>query len=166
MTISRWGLRIVAVVAVLCGPVQTQAQARDQSAPPPPHVEFAQSPLRVVTASGRVHAFTVELAETADQLTQGLMFRQHLKADAGMLFHFGRPRPVSMWMKNTLIPLDMVFIDQTGRVVGIHPRAVPHSEAVISSPAPVLSVLELNGGTAARLGLKAGDQVEHHWFRH
>jgi uncharacterized membrane protein (UPF0127 family) len=162
MTISRWSLGIVAVLAVLCGPVWAQDRPDNQVS----RVEFAQSPLRVITASGKVHAFTVELAETADQLMQGLMFRQHMNADAGMLFHFGRPRPVSMWMKNTLIPLDMVFIDQVGRVVGIHPGAVPHSEAVISSPAPVLSVLELNAGTAARLDLKAGDRVLHPWFKH
>ncbi|CAA7611523.1 conserved exported hypothetical protein [Magnetospirillum sp. LM-5] len=162
MTISRWGLAFAMALAVLGGAAQAEDRPDSQAS----RVEFAQSPLRVVTASGRAHAFTVELAETPDQLTQGLMFRTHMKADAGMLFNFGRPRPVSMWMKNTLIALDMVFIDQTGRVVGIHAGAVPHSEAVISSPSPVLSVLELNAGNAARLGLKAGDRVEHPWFKH
>lgn len=129
-------------------------------------VTFPASSLKVVAASGRTHSFTVELAESPDQLARGLMFREKMADDAGMLFNFGRSRPVSMWMKNTLIGLDMLFIDETGRVVGIHERAVPHSEAVISSPGPVKAVLEINAGLAARLGLKAGDRVDHHWFHH
>jgi uncharacterized membrane protein (UPF0127 family) len=128
-------------------------------------VGFAPSRLDVVTAGGGRHSFAVELAETPEQLAQGLMFRSQMAADAGMIFDFGRPRPVSMWMKNTLIPLDMLFIDETGRVTGIHERAIPGSLAVISSPGPVKSVLELNGGTAQRLGLRVGDMVEHPWFR-
>jgi uncharacterized membrane protein (UPF0127 family) len=93
------------------------------------------------------------------------MFRRSLDADAGMLFDYGTTQSVSFWMKNTLIPLDMVFIYANGRVAGVHQRAVPHSEQPIPSPAPVRAVLELNGGTAARLDIKPGDLVVHPIFR-
>jgi uncharacterized membrane protein (UPF0127 family) len=127
-------------------------------------VDFPRSRLEIVTATGKHHSFDVELAQTPQQLSQGLMFRQGMAANAGMLFDFGHPRPVSMWMKNTLIPLDMLFLDEHGNVAGIAARAVPGSEAVIRSPGPVKAVLELNGGTAARFGLKPGDRVAHAWF--
>jgi len=127
-------------------------------------VAFPKAALQVEAADGTRHAFTVEVAATPDQLAQGLMYRQKLAADAGMLFDFGAPRPVSMWMKNTLIPLDMLFIAADGRVLGIAQRTVPHSQALIESPGPVKAVLELNGGTASRLGLKAGDRVVHPLF--
>lgn len=127
-------------------------------------VTFSKSKAEVVTQAGKRHAFTVELAATHDQLTQGLMFRKSMDADAGMLFDFGRDKPVSMWMRNTLIPLDMLFIASDGRVVGIKERAVPGSLDLISSPEPVRGVLELNGGTAQRLGLAAGDRVVHPVF--
>lgn len=127
-------------------------------------VVFPQSPLTVEAADGRLLAFTVEVAKSADQLAQGLMYRRHMAADSGMLFDFGTPRPVSMWMKNTLIPLDMLFVAADGTVVGIAQRTVPHSEALIESPGPVKAVLELNGGTAARLKLKAGDRLKHPVF--
>ena len=83
----------------------------------------------------------------------------------GMVFDFKQDQPVAMWMRNTRIPLDMLFIDRDGRVVNIHARAVPFDETSIHSDGPVRGVLELNGGTAARLGLKAGDVVRHAIFR-
>lgn len=127
-------------------------------------VQFPQTPLQVMTTDGSRHAFTVEMATSADQLAQGLMYRNKMAADAGMLFDFGTPRPISMWMKNTLIPLDMVFISADGLISGIAERTVPHSTATIASPGPVKAVLELNGGTASRLKLKAGDRVVHPIF--
>ena len=102
---------------------------------------------------------TVELATSPAQLEQGLMFRQSLPADAGMLFDFKAPQPAMMWMKNTLIPLDMLFVDGQGRIVSLHERAVPGSLETIGSGAPVRAVVELNGGTVARLGIKPGDRV-------
>jgi uncharacterized membrane protein (UPF0127 family) len=81
-----------------------------------------------------------------------------------MLFDFGEDKPVTMWMRNTLIPLDMLFIANDGRVVGIKERAVPQSSDIIAAPEPVRGVLELNGGTAQRLGLSAGDRVVHPMF--
>ena len=119
---------------------------------------FPTAPLTIVTAAGP-QRFTVEVATTPAQMEQGLMFRQKLAPDAGMIFDYGGPSMASMWMKNTLIPLDMLFVDQQGRIIGIHERAVPQSLATISTPGPARAVIELNGGTAARLGIHAGDKV-------
>ena len=121
-------------------------------------VEFPTAPLTIVTASG-THPFTVELATSPAQMMQGLMFRQSLAPDAGMLFDYQAPSMASMWMKNTLIPLDMLFVDATGHIVNIHERAVPGSLDPIAAAAPVRAVIELNGGTAARLGIRPGDRV-------
>ena len=110
-----------------------------------------------ITVGGR--AFRVELAVTPERRARGLMFRTELAADAGMLFDFGGDRFVSMWMKNTFLPLDMLFITDAGTVARIAKRTVPHSTQAISSRGRVRYVLELNGGTADRLGLKAGDAV-------
>ena len=119
---------------------------------------FPTAELTIVSAGGP-HKFIVEVATTPAQLEQGLMFRQNLAAAAGMLFDFKAPQPVMMWMKNTLIPLDMLFVDAQGRVVHIHERAVPGSLETIGSGAPARAVIELNGGTAARLGIRLGDRV-------
>jgi uncharacterized membrane protein (UPF0127 family) len=129
-----------------------------------PLQSFPRSELEVVTDKGR-YKFRIELATTPEQMMQGLMFRRSLDPDAGMLFDYGTTQPVSFWMKNTLIPLDMVFIFANGRVAGVHQRAVPLSEQAIASPAPVRAVLELNGGTASRLGIKPGDLIVHPIFR-
>lgn len=147
----------VLLAAVASGAVASGAVAQTL-------VTFPKSKAEVVTQAGKHYAFAVELATTHDQLTQGLMFRPNMAADAGMLFDFGADKPVSMWMRNTLIPLDMLFIAADGRVVGIHERAVPGSSEIISSPEAVRGVLELNGGTAQRLGLAAGDRVVHPMF--
>ena len=123
---------------------------------------FTSSELTIVTAAGP-RKFKVELALTEPQMEQGLMFRRSLAADAGMLFDFKSPVPVSMWMKNTLIPLDMVFVDG-GRVVDIHERAVPQSLDTITTRVPARYVIELNGGTVAHLGIKTGDRVTGPYF--
>ena len=120
--------------------------------------QFPTAPLNIVTAGGP-HEFTVELATTPAQMEQGLMFRRSLAPDAGMLFDYMAPSMAMMWMKNTLIPLDMLFVDTQGRIVNIHERAVPGSLDTISAAAPVRAVIELNGGTAARLGIRPGDRV-------
>ncbi len=119
---------------------------------------FAIAELSIVTAGGR-RKFTVELAVTPAQMMQGLMFRRTMAADAGMLFDYGHPVNASMWMKNTFIPLDMLFVGADGRIVNIHERAVPQSLDPIAAAAPVRAVVELNGGTVARLGIKPGDRV-------
>ena len=120
--------------------------------------QFATAPLTIVSASGP-HRFTVELAESPAQMEQGLMFRRSLAPDAGMLFDFKQPTVATMWMHNTLIPLDMLFVDRQGLIVNIAERAVPESDATIAAAAPVRAVIELNGGTADRLAIKPGDRV-------
>lgn len=126
-------------------------------------VAFEKSSLELETASGR-HVFTVELAVTDRQLSQGLMNRTALPAGAGMLFDFGADQAVSMWMRNTLISLDMLFIDRNGAIVGIEERTTPMSTSIIQSPGPVRAVLELNAGTAEHLGVHPGDRVLHPIF--
>ncbi len=127
-------------------------------------VAFEQDTLVLRSADGTAHEFEVELALTSAQHAQGLMFRRQMAGDAGMLFIYPSQRMRYMWMKNTLIPLDMLFIDKSGRVVHLVERAVPKSLQTISSNEPVLAVLELNGGTASRLNLGIGDVVEHAAF--
>ena len=126
-------------------------------------VTFKTSSLVIDTASGP-QRFSIELAITQQEQHQGLMFRRAMPADAGMLFDLGATQIATFWMKNTLIPLDMLFISADGRVADIHERAVPLSEATIDSKVPVRAVLELNGGTVARLGIKPGDIVHHAVF--
>lgn len=109
--------------------------------------------------AGTSHSFQVEVATNDAERAKGLMFRRELAVNAGMLFDFVTPQPVTMWMKNTLLPLDMLFVAEDGRVVNIAERTVPGSLAAIPSDAPVRYVIEVNGGTAARLRLKAGDRV-------
>lgn len=124
---------------------------------------FATSPL-VISSGERKHAFVVELAATEAQRARGLMCRRRLAPDRGMLFLYDRDQVVRMWMKNTFIPLDMLFIDRDGVVVRIHERAVPGSVRAISSGKQVRAVLELVGGTASRLGIEVGDRVRHAVF--
>lgn len=124
---------------------------------------FAKSELWIESGGAR-HRFRVELAETPAQHARGLMFRADLAPDAGMLFDYGAPRRVSMWMKNTLVPLDMLFIAADGEIVRIARWTTPLSLEAVPSLAPVAGVLELRGGTADRLGLRAGDRAVHPIF--
>jgi len=124
------------------------------------------SHLTIETADGRSLPFTVELAQTPEEESLGLMNRRSLAPDAGMLFDFGAERPIAMWMKNTLIPLDMIFISAQGRITGIAERTVPLSLETIGSPGSIKAVLEVNGGTAERLHIHTGDRVAHPIFAH
>ncbi len=117
----------------------------------------------VQTASGATQ-FQAEIADTAALRERGLMFRRSLDADRAMLFNFGEPRPVAMWMKDTYIPLDMLFIRKDGTVAGFATDTVPQSLDVISVEEAVLGVLEVPAGTAKRIGLKPGDKVRHPMF--
>src|ERR1700745_1057331 len=118
--------------------------------------QFPTSELTIISATGP-HRFKVELAETPAQMTPGLMLRTRRAPDAGMLFDYKQPTAATMWMRNTLIPLDMLFVDARGRIVNIHERAVPQSDDVIAAAEPVRAVIELNGGTAASPGIATGD---------
>ena len=156
---ATWRVTLAATVVLILGAWGGMGSAMAAAA-----VSFPTAHLDIVDGSGASHGFSVEVATSHDQLAQGLMFRRTLAPDAGMLFDFGQPQNVTMWMKNTLIPLDMVFIAADGAILGIAERTVPQSLAVIASPGPVRAVLELNGGTADRLGLHAGDRVRHSLF--
>jgi uncharacterized protein len=116
--------------------------------------------LEIATPTGR-HIFQIEVMRTPEEKARGLMFRQFMPEDRGMLFDFEREQPVSMWMRNTYIPLDMLFIRANGEVRHIHARAQPLDETPISSGGEVRFVLEINGGVAAKLGLSPGDRVSH-----
>jgi uncharacterized membrane protein (UPF0127 family) len=120
--------------------------------------------LDIITSTGR-HAFQIEIADNDTTRERGLMDRRYMAADHGMLFEFERDALVSFWMKNTYIPLDMIFISPSGVVTRITANAEPLSERVIPSGGPCIAVLELNGGTAASIGLKVGDKVRHPFFK-
>lgn len=125
--------------------------------------EISVTPLTIETATG-THDFQVEVAATRPARERGLMFRTGLAPNRGMLFDYSAPREIVMWMKNTLIPLDMVFVDAGGRVVNVHSDAVPGSLSSIRAARPARVVIEVPGGTAARLGIAAGDRVRHEVF--
>jgi len=114
--------------------------------------------IAVVTQTGR-ETFRVETATTREQRDRGLMFRRHLAKRQGMLFDFGPEQEIRMWMKNTVIPLDMVFIAADGRVHRVERNTEPGSLRVIPSEGPVRYVLELNAGATSRHGIKPGDRV-------
>ncbi|HYC64365.1 MAG TPA: DUF192 domain-containing protein [Reyranellaceae bacterium] len=126
-------------------------------------IKFERSSLVVATAAREIK-FDVELALNDEQRARGLMFREKLGPYEGMLFDFQREQPVSFWMKNTLIPLDMIFIAADGTIRHIHANAVPKSEETIPSTHPVRGVLEINGGSSRLLGIKPGDKVRHAIF--
>jgi hypothetical protein len=120
--------------------------------------------LEIVTSTGR-HPFQIEIANNDATRERGLMDRRYMAADHGMLFEFDREAPVAFWMKNTYIPLDMIFIAPSGVVTHIVADAEPLSERVVPSGGPCVAVLELNGGTAASIGLKVGDKVHYPFFK-
>ena len=116
--------------------------------------------LTIITGADE-HIFAVEHAQTYQQKQQGLMHREHLDEMAGMIFIYQQPRLISMWMKNTLIPLDMIFIDEQGIIRTIRKNTVPHSLESISSEVPVVAVLEINGGMSEKLNINKGDRVSY-----
>ena len=126
--------------------------------------KMAQEQLTLVTSSGR-REISVEVAETPEDMAVGLMFRTALPEGQGMLFPSAAPREANMWMRNTYIPLDMVFIRADGIIHRIEPMTQPLSEDIIASRGEVLAVLELPGGAAQKMGLKSGDRVVHRRFQ-
>lgn len=113
-----------------------------------------------ILSGGKTHRFTVEVARSIEQQQTGMMNRNSLAADRGMIFPYDPPQPVAFWMRNTLIPLDMIFISPGGKILRIEDSAVPLSLDPVPSGGPIEAVLELAGGRSAELGIKAGDQVE------
>ena len=133
-----------------------QAQTTPQTIPQP---ELPKEKLVIVTRDGTRHAFTVEMALTADQQTIGLMFRPSVAPDGGMLFDWQTPRRSQMWMRNTISSLDMLFINADGSIRTIAERTVPQSLATIDSLGPVRATLEVAAGTAERLNIRVGDKI-------
>ena len=126
---------------------------------------FERDVADILTGDGKRHRFRVEIVSTPHDLAQGLQGRKRLDPDTGMLFDFGVPLPVYMWMKNTFVALDMIFIAADGRIVTIARATTPESLAIIESAGPVRAVLEVPAGTAARLGVRLGDRVEQRIFQ-
>lgn len=125
--------------------------------------DLADEPLSIETATGP-HEFLVEVARSPAMQARGLMYRTSMSPSHGMLFVFRQEGPLLMWMKNTVLPLDMIFLSRTGTVVDIHEHAVPFSEQVISSSVAAKAVLEVYAGTAARIGVRRGALVRHPAF--
>jgi len=119
---------------------------------------MVNSELTIVSSKGE-HRFQIEVARSPEEQERGLMYRQSLAPTAGMLFTYGNPRNIEMWMRNTYIPLDMIFIGANWRITRIAERTIPLSLITVASKGPVVAVLEVNAGTASRLGLRFGDRV-------
>ena len=142
---------VVALVVLLGAVANTAARAA------------SIQPLEIVTKNG-VHMFSVEMATTEEEKETGLMYRKELPDGKGMLFDFSPAQQVSMWMKNTYISLDMIFIRADGRILRIAENTEPHSEKIISSGGLAKGVLEVIGGTARKYGIQPGDRVAHPLF--
>lgn len=117
--------------------------------------------LAIIVSGENEFVFSVELADTSEATSRGLMFRRSLAPDAGMLFDFFTEHEPSFWMRNTLIPLDMLFIRANGKIARVHENAIPHDETPIPAGSPVRFVLEIPGGRASELGIVAGDRLVH-----
>ncbi len=143
-------LLVLAFVAVLAGAPRVAAQGVER--------------LSIATVGGE-RVFSVEVMRTDAERAKGLMFRRYMPEDRGMLFDFKQVAPVAMWMQNTYIPLDMLFIRADGTIARIEEHTEPLSTRTIPSGEPVLAVLELNAGVSARLGIKPGDRVAHSLFK-
>ena len=139
------------------------ALAQDPN-PTGPQPELPKERLVITTRDGTPYEFSVEMAIKPDQQTVGLMFRPVVPPDGGMLFDWGAPRDSQMWMRNTIAPLDMVFINADGTIRSIAENTVPQSLAVIDSRGPVRATLELAAGTTARLNIRVGDRVQQRIF--
>jgi uncharacterized membrane protein (UPF0127 family) len=155
----------ILVALIILGLVMWNRQTNGTAGTPAASAgQMAEEPLELVTASG-VKRLLVEVARTPEQQSKGLMFRTALADDRGMLFPYEQAREVTMWMRNTYIPLDMVFLYADGTVHRIEARTEPLSERIIRSDGNVSAVLELAGGAAERLGLRPGDKVRHAIFK-
>jgi len=138
---------------------------RAQSAAPEPLSAFPQSLLAIRTGSGKVVNFKIWLADTKRREQQGMMFIREMDEHTGMLFMFPENQPVSMWMHNTYISLDILFLDAHGKIDYIAAHATPQSDTIIGPPTPEFAVLELKGGACEHFGIRAGDTVSHKNFK-
>lgn len=149
----------ILLAAGACSP-NTGGAAASQAAPSVHPVSGLEVIPLTVTSGKTRHAFRVELAASPRDQQKGMMFRTVMGPDEGMLFPMNPPREASFWMRNTVISLDLIFVGIDGRIINIAAKAIPYDESKLLSHGPVKAVLELNGGRAAELGIKPGDQVE------
>lgn len=158
-------LHRIALLLILSVCALQSTHAANEPAPTlEPLSNFPQSTLTIITPNGRQYVFNVWVADTDKHREQGLMMVKSLAANTGMLFIFDQPERIQMWMKNTLIPLDMLFIDANGRIDSIAANTTPMSLKIIDAKLPVLAVLEIAGGAADKAGVKAGAIVKHPTF--
>ena len=120
--------------------------------------------LIIKKSNGEKHIFLVEIADSSEERALGLMYRRELPSNAGMLFKYLSPQYITMWMANTFLSLDMIFISRDGYILNIEERTIPQSRAAIPSSAPAIAVLELNAGITSKHNIKAGDLVIHRFF--
>lgn len=130
-----------------------------------PRLDAAEFETVEIVSKNGVHVFTVEIATTEEERAKGLMFRKDLPEGRGMMFDFGRDHDAAMWMKNTYVSLDMIFIQGDGRILRIAENTEPLSTRIIPSGGPVRAVLEVVAGTARKLGIAPGDKVAFRWFK-
>jgi uncharacterized membrane protein (UPF0127 family) len=157
MTLTMRTLAFAISIAALITAFTIIAHAADETQ------RLAVEPVTVATDNGNL-SFSAELATNDKERSVGLMFRRSMGEREAMLFYWKQPEPVSMWMRNTYIPLDMLFVDADGTIVHIAANTVPHSLEVISAGRDVSAVMEINGGTAARLNITAGNRLLHRFF--
>jgi uncharacterized membrane protein (UPF0127 family) len=157
-TIRRW---LVLTCALAWAATPAQADSNDAAQL---DRAFPRTTLKIATPNARLHTIKAWVADTYERRARGLMFVKHLEDDEGMLFIYERPQEVGMWMKNTFIPLDMLFVDAAGKVIRVAENTEPHSLTTISSQGSALGVIELKGGTAQRLGIVPGARVMHAAF--
>jgi uncharacterized protein len=156
---------LTARVLLAAGLLIVASAALAQSAPPEPLSAFPQSLLAIRTSGGKVVNFKIWEADTPKREEQGMMFIREMDEHTGMLFMFPENKPVSMWMKNTYVSLDLLFMNAQGKIDYIAEKATPKSEAIIGPPTPEFAVLELKGGACERFGIKVGDKVLHKNFK-
>ncbi|HEY2463579.1 MAG TPA: DUF192 domain-containing protein [Steroidobacteraceae bacterium] len=158
---KHFAVRLLMAAALLL----TTGAALPQDAAPEPLSAFPQSLLAIRTSSGHVVNFKIWEANTPKREEQGMMFIRRMDEHTGMLFMFPENRPVTMWMKNTYVSLDLLFLDAHGKIDYIAARATPESTAIIGPPTPEFAVLELKGGACEQFGIKVGDKVLHKNFK-
>ncbi len=166
-------LGFLALVTISVGFVVSSRQCTAQNEPtaptalkipPPVPITAEKEILSIHKQNGEVLSFNVELAVTPSQQSKGLMYRTEMVEDSGMLFVFNTVKPLSFWMKNTLIPLDMLFLAEDGTILHIHPNAIPGDTTGVPSKFPSKAVLELGGGIADKMGIKVGDVIQQRFL--
>ena len=150
-------LMAVSLAALMTAPIAAQDADIEE-------IDFGTPEALTIESEGSTHNFTVEIADTPEKQTRGLMYRDEVAPDAGMLFEYKGQGVLSIWMKNTGVPLDVIFIRKNGKILKIEHSATPYSLRSISSEASVAAVLELAGGRALELGIMPGDLVKHEFF--